>query len=485
MRDASAESCATEALRISAQLWRRGSSRFYLLIRAFPSEPQRNLPNMCSGADSVGRPGESGASLDELEREICELAAHLAAATCRWLLLVAEWDERRGWADWGVKSCAHWLSWRCSIGLVAAREHVRVARRLRELPLVTEAFGTGELSYCKVRAITRVATPQLEAHLVEMGRQATGSQLEKIVRGYSGAVRATLGRAQDAHSRREVTWLHDDDGSLVLRARLPADDGALLLAALKAAESWLPESRATDGTSEDIPVVTPAAERRADALVAIARAGLDSGENRRGGDPCEVVVHVDAQSLVGDEVKSCSELADGPVLSPETVRRLGCDAALVRIIERDGRPLTVGRRTRTIPPALRRALRARDEGCRFPGCTHQRFLHAHHIHHWARGGETKLDNLVQLCSHHHRLVHEGGFQVERGGHGAVRFRRPDGKVIPGVGRPLRARGPSLECQHVERGLVIDDQTCLGKSVGFPCDYGIAVEVLCARAGLPP
>src|SRR5258708_23361119 len=122
--------------------------------------------------------------LEELERELCGPAAHLAGATCRWLMLVAEFDERRGWAEWGVNSCAHWLSWRCSIGLGTARDQVRVARRLQELPRVHAAFATGELSYSKVRAIARVATPEIEEQLVELGLHASGAQLEKLVRGY-------------------------------------------------------------------------------------------------------------------------------------------------------------------------------------------------------------------------------------------------------------------------------------------------------------
>jgi hypothetical protein len=176
-----------------------------------------------------------------------------------------------------------------------------------------------------------------------------------------------------------------------------------------------------------------------------------------------------------------SRLADGPALAPETVRRLGCDASVVRIIERDGRPLSVGRRTRAIPPALRRALRAREDGCRFPGCTHRRFLHAHHIKHWARGGETKLENLVNLCSHHHRLVHEGGFAVERTGPRSIRFCRPDGRPIPAAGACTRASGPTLRQQNRERGAPIDAFTCMPRSAGDPLDYGIAVEGLLARA----
>ncbi|HWF25295.1 MAG TPA: DUF222 domain-containing protein [Solirubrobacteraceae bacterium] len=411
-------------------------------------------------------------ALDELEREICELAAHLAAATCRWLMLVAEFDERLGWAEWGVKSCAHWLSWRCSIGLGTARDQVRVARRLQELPRVHAAFATGELSYSKVRAITRVATPEIEENLVEIALHASGAQLDTLVRGYRGALAVTLGTAQEALERRYLQWQWEDDGSLRVVGRLPADDGALLLAALRAAEDDEAAERRDAGA------------RNADALVTMVRSTLaDAKSNRASGDPCEVVVHVDAETLSDDDqVHDQSRLANGPGLAPETVRRLGCDASLVRIVERDGQPLSVGRRMRTIPPALRRALRAREEGCRFPGCTHRRFLHAHHIKHWAHGGETTLENLVTLCSHHHRLVHEGGFGVERVDSRSVRFRRPDGRPIPPAGPGMRARGPNLEHHH--RAPPIDAYTCMPRSAGDSIDYGIAVEGLLAQALAP-
>ena len=265
-----------------------------------------------------------------------------------------------------------------------------------------------------------------------------------------------------------------------MSARLPAEDGALLLAAMKAAE----DEAITSGAGED-PSQTwdrhPAGARRADALVAVARAALDAGgESRAGSDPCELVVHVDVQSLVGDRIAARAELDDGPAIAPETVRRLGCDAALVKIVEQNGRPLSVSRRTRTISPALRRALRSRDGGCRFPGCTHSRFLHAHHIQHWARGGPTTIDNLVQLCSYHHRLVHEGGFQVERSGRRTLRFRTPDGRPIAPAGPARRARGPGITTQNRTRGLRITDQTCRARSAGDPIDYHLAVELLLER-----
>jgi hypothetical protein len=375
-----------------------------------------------------------------------------------------------------VKTCAHWLSWRCSLGLRTAREHVSVAKRLRELPLVREVFARGELSYCKVRAIARVATPETEQQLVELARYASGAQLEKIVAGYSGALAATLDAVRQAHDRRHLTWHWDDDGSLRVSARLPADQGALLIKAVEAAKQTL-------GSHED-PATTyeanPGAARNVDALVELARSSLSSHDAHRGSaNPCEVVVHVDADSLASEQVRSCSEIEDGPGLAPETVRRLGCDAAIVPVLERGGETLSVGRRRRLVTPGLRRALRRRDRGCRFPGCTHQRFLHAHHIRHWAHGGGTDLDNLVHLCSYHHRLVHEGGFTVERGDGGRLRFRRPDGRALPMPCETI-ARGPGIERQNRTRGVVVDDHTCMGLEAGARFDYGMAVDSLLAR-----
>lgn len=337
--------------------------------------------------------------------------------------------------------------------------------------MVREAFSRGELSYCKVRALTRAATPETEAGLVEIARHATGAQLEKLIRCYSRALSATLGAAQRQQELRFLKWSWNEDGSLRLEGQLPADDGALLVNALTALQE------ASEAGDEYVP--SPVAACRADALVALAR-GAVAGEAATGGTP-ELMVHVDAATLASDEVVERSELADGPTLPPETVRRLGCDAAVVRIVERDGRPLTVGRRWRTIPPALRRALRSRDDGCQFPGCTHRRFMHAHHIQHWAKGGPTTLENLVQLCSYHHRLVHEGGFRVERPGRGAVRFRRPDGRSITPTPACIPAAERSLAEQHAARGVVVDRNTCRPLSAGDRLDYGQALDAFLPRA----
>ena len=130
-------------------------------------------------------------------------------------------------------------------------------------------------------------------------------------------------------------------------------------------------------------------------------------------DRYQVVVHVTAET---------SELEDGPHVTAETSRRIACDSTVVNIKDdENGEPLSIGRRSRSIPPAMRRALRNRDGGCRFPGCTNYKFVDGHHIKHWADGGETSMDNLILLCRHHHHLVHEGGFSCEKSADGEVYF----------------------------------------------------------------
>jgi hypothetical protein len=398
--------------------------------------------------------------LELLEREITDLACRIHAATCRWLELVAEYDRREGWAQWGCKSCAHWISHQCGIAPGAAREQVRVARRLQELPQVRAAFARGELSYSKARALTRVENVEREQDLLDLARHATASQLERLVRGHRRVVTAER-MAAGGEPERWVNVEHDEDGSLLLQARLPAEEGALVLAALDAARDQLAAADVSAETppagdpsppadSDDVSAETPAPRgpvARADALVALADAYLAGARgSRSGGDRYQVVVHVDTATLSGDgdgdgDGERC-ELDHGPPLAAATARRLACDASLVHVLERDGTPLDVGRKTRSIPPALRRALAARDGGCRFPGCTSHRFVDAHHIEHWADGGRTNLDNLVLLCRHHHRLLHEGGYTVSSR-EGRLTFRRPDGRRIHPCPQPPGRRPSAL------------------------------------------
>jgi Domain of unknown function (DUF222)/HNH endonuclease len=444
-----------------------------------------------------------GMPRERLEAQITELAAHINAATCRWLLLVGEFERRELWADWGCKSCSHWLSYRCGLSPAAGREQVRVARSLAGLPATRAAFGRGELCYSQVRALTRIASPETEGDLIMVARHATAGQLEVIVRAYRGL----LARAAGTTDRFVRLDHDDDDGSLLLRARLPADEGALVVAALEAGRDAIRAARTPapgraehdhdagaegldgaaggsasaettligDSGAEDPAVRAgepaaggPPVASNADALVLMAQTLLSTAPaERTGSDGYQVVVHVDTATLADPDEDADGgpcQLDNGSALHPETARRLACDASLVRILERDGRPLSVGRKTRTVPPALRRALKARDQVCRFPGCPQRRFLHAHHIRHWANGGRTDLSNLVQLCSHHHRLVHEGGYTIEPGAHGTLRFRRPDQRPLPATTAHTTGRPDELERRHTQQGLRPTDQTCV------PCIY---------------
>ena len=166
----------------------------------------------------------------------------------------------------------------------------------------------------------------------------------------------------------------------------------------------------------------------------------------------EMVVHVDLEALTGEGGSCLTE--SGAVLAPSTAMRLACDAALVALIEdSEGKPLSVGRKTRVIPTALRRALDARDKGCMFPGCSHRRYLQRHHIQHWARGGNTDIENLVRLCPTHHRLVHEGGYSV-RAGDGGFEFLRPDGSAVPP--NLVGERGHPPKLRSVAPGAILSD-----------------------------
>jgi Domain of unknown function (DUF222)/HNH endonuclease len=431
----------------------------------------------------------AGLSTEGLERAIAELGGHINAATARWLALVGEFDHREGWAEWGCRSCTHWLSYRCGVSPGAAREQVRVARRVAELPQLQAAFARGELCYSQVRAVTRVATPDTEADLLEIALHATASQLETIVRAYRGVLEVELGDALEEHRRRFVRCEHDEDGALVIHARLPAEEGALVLTALEASREALRGAhgdRVDGGASAETTHIGDAApstddqeldaettERftpsNADALVLMARTAIEQGPAEGASGEHQVVVHVDAATLAHDDDGAC-ELEHGPALAPETARRLGCDASVVRILERDGRPLSIGRKTRKLSPALKRALRSRDRTCRFPGCGQHRFLHAHHIRHWAQGGRTDLSNLIQLCSHHHRLVHEGGFSVERRRGGRVHFRRPDGQAVPAAPCAPQGEAAAVPRLNGAAGLTVDDMTCV------PCVHSVRMQL---------
>jgi len=305
-------------------------------------------------------------------------------------------DRRKGWAQWGIKSCAHWLSWSCSVSTQVAREYLRVARALEKIPLITAAFAAGRLSFSKVKAVTRVIDVISEQTLLEQALVHTAAQLERVVRSFRKTDSAGLVEQQS----RKTRWFWDEDGMLIFTARLPPDEGAILLAALQMAEHWLGEP--LNPLTCDEPGSAPSEPPRV-------------GDSEKAGWSAADAVAVDQQYDRRSE-RRC-HLQDSPGLALSTVERLSCGACVIAVMRsslgplRSGEPLRLGRKTRKISPALRRALRMRDGGCAHPGCHRRRHLQAHHVVHWKDGGPTDLKNLLLVWRFHHMQVHEGGFTV--------------------------------------------------------------------------
>ena len=369
--------------------------------------------------------------MDRLGDEIARLSAQVDIAIAQLLTLIREFDHQRGWSN-GFRSCADWLAWRVGLDIVAARERVRIARALGTLPILAGALERGELSYAKVRALTRIATPETESGLLTMGRMNTAAQIARMVQ--RRRVLDQTAERREAKRRYESRALHvyrDESGMVVINGRLDPEGGALFMQALAAAQEAL-YRRAKEGAGPSlVPPRTPTpVQRNADALTLLAESALhhelDPGAP---GERYHVVVHVDDSVLASPENGGESTL-DGAHASAEASERLSCDASRTWMRhDSEGNVLEVGRRTRTVPPALRRALLHRDQVCRFPGCG-LRFVQAHHIRHWAHGGSTTLSNLILLCRYHHRAVHEDGYRVAHDEGGRLVFQQPDGRPLP-------------------------------------------------------
>ena len=467
---------------------------------------------------------------DRMGEEIAALAARIDAATYELLVLIREFDENEGWNN-GFRSCAHWLTWRISLTPGAARERVRVAHALGNLPLMSEAMKRGVLSYSKVRALTRIATPETEESLVDTGRCCTAAHIERLVRGWRRIDRSIEARDDELRDASSHVSTHiDENGMFVIRGRLAPEAGEVLMKALDAAGEKLYAGDDSDGGNGKAER-PPAGKVRADALALVAesalRAGLDPGSS---GDRYQVVVHVNEDELraadsrgrvsaetpsVGDDRRApaaawmdvrvpaetpvpaepmakptCTHTANRPAggawlgashvpVSAEAARRVACDAGKVPMTHANGKILSVGRKTRTIPPPIRRALEFRDQGCRFPGCS-SRHCDAHHVVHWADGGETKLSNLVLLCRRHHRMLHEGGFSVRMDDQGAVQFHDPRGWPLhespapPPIGvDPARELVEGLE----DAGILITGEDSMPAWDGRPMDLRYVLECL--------
>ena len=428
---------------------------------------------------------------DELGDQIAQLAARLNAATHRLLTCIRAFDEGEGWHRQGAQSCAHWLAWRLGLDPGAAREKVRIARALGGLPKIDQAFAGGRLSYSKVRAVTRIANATNEDAVLDIALAATGAQLERICRGFRRATETECAAAID----RRVRARYLGDGLVSLEVVVAADEADLLLKAIELARQQLAPPRHSEGERPAARVVTaPAAvvprPSAADALMHIASVHLAGGPQApvrdvAGPAPSHIVIHLDRDLTSPDRALNAA-LDDGTPVSAETFRRLACDGGLVvAAVDEQGAVLDIGRRTRAIPTAIRRALWIRDQGCRFPGCANHRFLHGHHIRHWLHGGRTSLDNLVLLCAFHHRQLHEEGFSLRLTETGEVDVWTSGGASIPAV-PPLPADSGSVDWNSGwwpgGAGVAIDAWTATPTWDGEPVDYEAAVGAIVARDG---
>ena len=608
---------------------------------------------------SAARPGPAQApELALLGNQIAELSARIDAATYELLCHLHEFDRQHGWEGW--RSCAHWLNWRTGLDLGAAREKLRVAAALADLNHVSAAMARGQLSYSKVRALTRVASPATEARLLAVALCATAAQVERLVRAWRRVDRDAQPDAEQVLlASRALTMQVDEDGMVLLRGRLPPEVGALLLRAVEAALEQVPAS-----AEGDEPTI---AQRRADALGLVAESALAGGlDPGNPADRFQVTVHVQADALpardpadaaprvaaetrevspassepgapaephvaaetrevspassepgapagprVADETREvnltpsepgalarnlvaahaameqrgglgadgelvpgvaaesarsprgtsgresrsadtagrlplCEESAPCPsdatdredrhegiarrpslseqatIATPhvsaetfeiseapgervaaetdldagqavieqagglhigrEAARRVACDAGIVVLRHAaDGQVLDVGRRSRTVPSAMRRALLSRDRGqCQFPGCE-SRHCDAHHVEHWADGGETRLQNLVLACRFHHRALHEEGFRVVPGdADGQFRFLRPDGTPLPAEPPMPSWEGAPLaptDARLAAAGVSIGPDTATPEWYGESLDLTATLDVL--------
>ena len=358
-------------------------------------------------------------SIDELDHAIVSCAARINAATYELLLLVRQFDERAGFLRWGLDNCAEWLAWRCDLSLITAKEKLRTAHALKALPAISEAFSVGELSYTKVRELTRVANRDNEQYLLDFALRTTATHVAQRCRELRMGDEASIDTAARAFANRSLRIRRDPQrGIMIVTVELPMETGKLLEKAL---------DKARDDEVLEIPdlVDTSWSTRQADAFVNMVTGFLTGTENdQQTNDNYLVTIHVDQSALQGKDGRSA--------LPIETVKRLCCDGPAVVLIETEkGEPLSIGRKSRIIPKAIERAVRARDNnGCRFPGCHHHRFLQCHHVEHWSGHGETSLDNLMLLCTQHHTLVHEGGFHIETDFQDHWIFLRPDGIAVP-------------------------------------------------------
>ena len=450
---------------------------------------------------------------DELADGICLRAGRIAAAQAELMRWIAEFDRREGWAGPGMLSCAHWLSWRVGLSPGAAREQVRVARRLEELPAVAAAFERGRMSYSQARALTRVAAPDDGIDWADLARHTSAAQLEKVVRGMRRVQAADEAAADPELAAWKVRTRrhHGRDGNLVITIITRPEYGPLIEAGIEAKRAELDRERdaaggqgvpaetpePTLGSTDDpgastargqgVPAGTPEAGElparasEGEALLALAQEALGAEQQAHPEVARRRRTQLSAQV---DPLSGWARLHDGEVLPP-TSPALATETLPGRIGPGRLRPLRrsdlrrhdLGRSQRQVSIRLREQLGVLDgERCRFPGCTRRKRLHAHHVVYWSDGGGTDLSNLVLVCSRHHTLVHQVGFQLVLQADRRLSVSTADG--VPLLHHPALPWGDPAD---LDPGGRVAASTSALENADARMDLGYVVSVLLAQA----
>ena len=510
--------------------------------------------------NSLERSLQRRARSAELEPQIIKLAGEINAADYRFLKLLAEFDDNHGWWGDGIKSFAHWLNYMIGLNEVVAREKVRVARALTDLPLIDEAFRLGKLSYSKVRAITRIGTPNNQDFLLQIAEYGTASHIEHLARKYRLCQRLDAEVDPDELWKKDRAFYYriDEDGMYLFEGRLPAEEGAVIIKAIDMMRKAIRRERGDDPEQVQARIMAQRAQQQDDQDESSSRSdvqseprsqkdqshgksqsqphvqqGLSQQQNDQGGSQVQIdqtqaepqnqqnqaqsqpheqqnkaqsqlhdqqdqqnqpqseshdqqnkaqsqphcqhstgnenvsqnvsaetfIQDINPPDILDDQASALTQLAEhyletankssphtslsekyqvllhinaneahmdhqinqgdichvenNKFLSREVARQLACDTHMRVVLEDDdGKILNIGRKSRTIPRAIAHALNIRDGGCRYPGCTQHFWTDAHHVRHWAAGGETKLENLITLCRFHHTQLHKDVYEIQ-------------------------------------------------------------------------
>lgn len=382
----------------------------------------------------------------DIAQRVKAIAQALDRGTYKLVILLPTFDRQKCWEQDGQRSCVAWLNAYCGMSPSAGNDRLRSAYALEKLPIIRQLFELGELSWSKVRALTRIATPENERSLASDALHISASEIERTVREFRNVTTASdideeNEKAKAHYEKRCLSYRFDESGMVRINASLPPLEGAAVLKSLARAEDvlFLDSHGRLDSSGrriveagyehEDAAQLSPT-QLRADALSLMAMKHLATEEvDVKTADRYQVVVHMDAavlhQSPDNPDPKcDCRTtqppaqplkcyIENGPTIAASAAKRLIDDCSVLPLVMKHGEPLSIGRKSRIWPAAISRAIHARDCHCQFPGCSATRHLHLHHLKHWADGGETSVDGGVALCGFHHRLIHERRYSVEK------------------------------------------------------------------------